>query len=132
MRMLMPIGVLLIVLGAAGSLVSCYGGKLLDNRESETMAAQLKDHTDSPADLSRDESPRLILAPIAGLSLAIGLVCVGIGMGNWRRPVPSDVRPANPWNDQPAEHGDPPVGQVDRLCHADQACPRLIGVPEKI
>ena len=112
MRMLMPIGVVLILLGAGGSLVSCYGGQLLDNKQTETTAAQLNDHTDSPADLNRDVGPRLALAPISGLALAIGLVCVGIGMGNWRRPVPSDVRPANPWSDQPAEHGDPPVGQV--------------------
>lgn len=110
MRMLMPVGVLLIVLGSAGSLVSCYGGELLDNAQTE--AAQLNDHTDTTADLNRGRQPRMMLAPIAGLSLAVGLVCVGIGMGNWRRPIPSDVRPANPWNDQPGEHGDPPVGQV--------------------
>lgn len=55
---------------------------------------------------------RLYLAPLAGLALAIGLVSVGIGIGNWRRPIPSDVRPANPWSDQPREHGDPPRGLV--------------------
>jgi hypothetical protein len=52
------------------------------------------------------------MAPLSGLTLAIGLVCLGIGMGNWRRPIPSDMRPANPWSDQPGTHGDPPVGQV--------------------
>jgi len=51
-------------------------------------------------------------AILAGLTLAVGLVCIGIGMGNWRRPIPSEVRPANPWSDQPAEHGDPPKGLV--------------------
>lgn len=112
MRMLMPIGILLIVLGTGGSFVSCYGGKLLDNANTQTTAADLKDRTDSPADLNPNPTPRLALAPISGLALAIGLVCVGIGMGNWRRPIPSDVRPANPWNDQPASHGDPPIGQV--------------------
>ena len=112
MRMLMPIGVLLIVLGAGGSLVSCFGGDLLNEAQTRTQAAQLNDHTDTPADLARARGPRTIVAPLAGLSLAVGLVCVGLGMGNWRRPIPSDVRPANPWNDQPGEHGDPPVGQV--------------------
>ncbi|HYB96246.1 MAG TPA: hypothetical protein VEC39_14840 [Vicinamibacterales bacterium] len=112
MRMLMPIGVLLIVLGAGGSLMSCYGGKLIDNSQTETMAGQLDDQTDSAANLGEAKGPRMAMAPISGLLLAIGLVCVGVGMGNWRRPVPSDVRPANPWSDQPREHGDPPVGQV--------------------
>jgi hypothetical protein len=110
--MLLPIGALLIVLGTSGSLVSCYGGEWLNDAQSQTQAAQLKGHTDTPADLAQGNSPQMILAPMAGLCLAVGLVCVGLGMGNWRRPVPSDVRPANPWNDQPGEHGDPPVGQV--------------------
>jgi len=91
MRMLMPIGVLLIVIGAGGTFAACFGSAIFDGSES---------------------GPRLYLAPLAGLTLAIGLVCVGIGIGNWRRPVPSDVRPANPWSDQPAEHGDPPRGIV--------------------
>jgi len=82
MGLLLPIGVVLIVIGTAGSAAACSG------------------------------SPRLFLAPLAGLTLAVGLVCVGIGIGNWRRPVPSEERPANPWSDQPKEHGDPPVGQV--------------------
>lgn len=114
MRMLMPIGVLLIMLGTGGAFVSCYGGKLLDNDTSRTTAAQLKDQTDKASDLGSSDShySGLALAPLSGLAFAIGLVCVGIGMGNWRRPIPSDVRRANPWNDQPATHGDPPVGQV--------------------
>jgi hypothetical protein len=112
--MLMPIGVLLIMLGTGGAFVSCYGGKLLDNDLSETTAAQLHDQTDKTSDLSNgnDHTSNLALAPLSGLVFAVGLVCIGIGMGNWRRPVPSDVRPANPWSDQPATHGDPPVGQV--------------------
>jgi hypothetical protein len=114
MRLLMPIGVLLIVLGTGGAFVSCYGGKLLDNDRSQSTAAQLNDHTSKTSDLSSsdDHMTGLALAPLSGLLFAIGLACVGIGMGNWRRPVPSDVRPANPWSDQPAAHGDPPVGQV--------------------
>lgn len=111
MGMLMPIGIVLILLGTGGAVAACYGNAIFDGDDTET-AAQLQGHTDAPADQTADGTPRLYLAPLSGLTLAIGLVCVGIGMGNWRRPVPSDVRPANPWSDQPAEHGDPPRGLV--------------------
>jgi hypothetical protein len=113
MRLLMPIGVLLIVIGAGGTVASCYGSSIFqDAASSKSAAAQLDDASDSPAKQSEDSTGRFILAPLAGLTLAIGLACVGIGMGNWRRPIPSDVRPANPWSDQPGEHGDPPKGLV--------------------
>ena len=112
MRLLLPIGAILIAIGTAGSVASCYGSSIFDNEQTETLASQLESTTDAPANQSDDGSPRLFLAPLAGLSLAVGLVCVGIGMGRWRRPIPSDVRPANPWNDHPREQGDPPVGQV--------------------
>jgi hypothetical protein len=112
MRLLMPIGVVLIVIGMAGSIASCYGSSIFDNDQTATVAAQLHKQTDSPAGTSKDSSPRLYTAPLAGLTLAIGLVCVGIGVGHWRRPIPSDVRPANPWSDQPGEHGEPPRGLV--------------------
>jgi hypothetical protein len=112
MRLLMPIGALLIVIGTAGSAAACYGNAIFDGDQAETTAAQLEGQTESPAGQSTDSTPRLLMAPLSGLTLAIGLVCVGVGMGQWRRPVPSDVRPANPWSDQPREHGDPPVGQV--------------------
>jgi len=112
MNMLLPIGAVLIVIGTAGSAAACYGSSIFDGDETETAVAQMDGQTDANADASNDGSPRLLLAPLAGLTLAIGLVCVGIGMGNWRRPVPAEVRPANPWSDQPKEHGDPPVGQV--------------------
>ena len=82
MGWLLAIGAVLIAIGTAGSAAACDG------------------------------SPNLFLAPLAGFTLAAGFVSVGIGIGNWRRPVPSDVRPANPWSDQPREHGDPPIGQV--------------------
>lgn len=112
MRLLVPIGVLLIVIGAGGSIAACYGNSIFDSDETRTTASEMRGPTDAPADETQDRTPRLYLAPLAGLTLAIGLVCVGIGVGNWRRPIPSDVRPANPWNDQPAEHGDPPRGIV--------------------
>ena len=111
MRLLVPIGVLLIVIGAGGSIAACYGNAIFDD-DSTKVASDLRGTTDSPANETENRSPRLYLAPLAGLTLAVGLVCVGIGIGNWRRPIPSDVRPANPWNDQPAEHGDPPRGLV--------------------
>lgn len=112
MRLLLPLGALLIAIGTAGSAAACYGNSIFDGDETQTMASQMDGQTDAPADASNDGTPRLYLAPLSGLTLAIGLVCVGIGIGNWRRPIPSDVRPANPYSDQPGEHGDPPVGQV--------------------
>lgn len=111
MKALMPIGVVLIVIGMAGSAAACFGNAIFDGAETNT-AAQQTGTTDSPAGESKDSTPRLFLAPLAGLALAVGFVCVGIGMGNWRRPIPSDVRPANPWSDQPGEHGDAPKGLV--------------------
>jgi hypothetical protein len=112
MRLLLPIGAVLIAIGTAGSAAACLGNSVFDGKETETLASQMDDQTDTPANASEDDSPRPFLAPLSGLMLAIGFVCVGIGIGNWRRPIPSDVRPANPWSDQPGEHGDPPVGQV--------------------
>ena len=112
MRLLMPIGVLLVVIGMAGSVASCYGMSIFDNGHTATVAAQMDKQTDSPAGSAKDASPSPYMAPLAGLALAAGFVCVGIGMGHWRRPVPSDVRPANPWSDQPGDHGEPPRGLV--------------------
>ena len=112
MKLLMPIGAVLIAIGMAGSATACYGNAIFDGAETRTATAQLDGTTDTPANESRDSTPRLLLAPLSGLTLAIGLACVGIGIGNWRQPVPSDVRPANPWSDQPGEHGDPPKGLV--------------------
>ena len=111
MKLLLPIGAVLIAIGTAGSAASCYGNSIFEGDETGTVAAQMG-QTDAPANTSDDSSPRLFLAPLAGLTLAIGLVCVGIGIGNWRRPILADVRPANPWSDQPRNDGDPPVGQV--------------------
>jgi len=109
MKLLMPIGVLLVAIGLAGSAASCFGNF---DSAGQIAARQLHRVTESAADQANRSSPRLLLAPLAGLTLAVGLVCVGIGVGNWNRPIPSDVRPANPWSDQPGEHGDPPKGLV--------------------
>jgi len=109
MRLLIPIGVVLIVIGTAGYATSCLN--VSDSEQTKT-AAQLQGATDKAADAANSKDPQMAVAPLAGLAIAIGLVCVGIGVGNWRRPIPSDVRPANPWSDQPGEEGKPPLGQV--------------------
>lgn len=112
MNFLLPVGAVLIAIGTAGSAAACYGNSVFDGDESKTVASQMEGQTDAPANESEDDTPRLFLAPLSGLTLAVGLVCVGIGIGNWRRPIPSEVRPANPYSDQPKDQGDPPVGQV--------------------
>ena len=113
MRLLVPLGAVLIAIGTAGSAAACFGNSVFDGRETDTVASQMQGQTDAPANESDDDgTPRLFLAPLSGLTLAVGLVCVGIGIGNWRRPIPSDVRPANPYSDQPKDQGEPPVGQV--------------------
>ena len=112
MRLLMPIGAVLIAIGTAGSAAACYGTGLFEGPETSTVASQMEGSTDAPAnetDEGGDSAP-MFLAPLSGLTLAVGLVCVGIG--NWRRPIPSDVRPANPYSDQPRDQGEPPIGEV--------------------
>ena len=114
MNLLLPVGAVLIAIGTAGSAAACFSNSVFDGSETDTVASRMENQTDAPANESDQDgnTPRLFLAPLAGLTLAIGLVCVGIGLGNWRRPIPSDVRPANPYSDQPKDDGDPPVGQV--------------------
>jgi hypothetical protein len=112
MRMLLPIGVILVLLGTGGYAAACFSTTLFDGSQTETAAAQLKDQTDTAAQDTQDSGARVVLAPLAGLAVAVGLVCLAVGMGKWRRPVPSEVRPANPWSDQPGEHGEPPRGLV--------------------
>jgi hypothetical protein len=114
MRLLLPIGAVLIAIGTAGSAAACFSTDLFNGEATNTVASQMEGSTDAPANETDQDADgaRLFLAPLSGLMLAVGLVCVGIGIGNWRRPIPSDVRPANPYSDQPREDGDPPVGQV--------------------
>jgi len=111
MGMLMPVGALLIVLGMAGSATACFQS---DSFSPGQQANQPTGQTDTQA-AQGDESEstaNVVLAPLSGLLLAAGVVMVGVGVGHWKRPVPSDVRPANPWSDQPKEHGDHPKGLV--------------------
>ena len=113
MRLLLPVGAVLIAIGTAGSAAACYGTGLFKGPEASTVASQMEGSTDAPANESDEGgSSALVLAPLSGLMLALGFVCVGIGIGNWRRPIPSGVRPANPYSDQPKDSGEPPVGEV--------------------
>ena len=114
MRLLLPLGAVLIAIGTAGSAAACYGTGLFKGPETQTVARQMEGSTDAPANKTdgAGDSARLFLAPLSGLTLAVGLVCVGIGIGNWRRPIPTDVRPANPYSDQPKDSGEPPIGEV--------------------
>jgi hypothetical protein len=114
MRLLLPVGAVLIAIGTAGSAAACFGTGLFEGPEADTIASQMEEPAEAPANETNgdDGASRLFLAPLSGLTLAVGLVCVGIGIGNWRRPVPSDVRPANPYSDQPQDSGEPPVGEV--------------------
>jgi hypothetical protein len=87
MRMLLTIGVILVLLGIGGYAASWFSTSFFDRPESQTLAAQLEDETDSPATEMQDSGTRVILAPLSGIAFAAGLVCLAIGMGNWRRPL---------------------------------------------
>jgi hypothetical protein len=109
MGLLMPIGVLLVTLGIAGSATACYQNSTFDAGQ---RAEQPSGQTETQLTKDDESESSAVLAPISGLLLATGVVFMGIGIGNWKRPIPSNVRPANPWSDQPGEHGDPPKGLV--------------------
>lgn len=105
MGLLMPLGAVLVAVGLSGSAAACY-------QSGSFTGERATGHTDTR--LAEADTPRasVVLAPLSGLCLAAGVVLMGIGIGHWKRPVPSDVRPANPWSDKPSEHGDPPKGLV--------------------
>ena len=109
MGMLMPLGAVLIVLGMAGSATACFQNA---SYGADQQTSQPAGQTATQATQGEEAGGSMVLAALSGLCLAAGVVMVGIGVGNWKRPVPSDVRPANPWSDQPKEHGDPPKGLV--------------------
>lgn len=109
MGMLMPLGAILVGLGLAGSATACYQSESFGPSEA---ASGPTGQTDTQLTQGDDSGSSMVLAPISGVFLAAGVVFMGIGIGNWKRPIPSDVRPANPWSDRPNEHGDPPKGLV--------------------
>jgi hypothetical protein len=109
MRWLIPIGVVLILAGGAGA-VAAY----MQSAQDEPGASMTRESGDGvpAARANSTGTGALILAPLSGLALALGVGCIGVGMGRWTRPVPSYRRTANPWNEQPAEKGEPPTGLV--------------------
>jgi hypothetical protein len=109
MRWLVIVGVFLIVFGIGGSMGACYQSM------TNERAGIDQPGPDGGVPSQQDDSPSaapMLLAVLSGLALAGGLVMVGVGMGRWRRPAPSSTRPANPWNEQPGDKGDPPTGLV--------------------
>ena len=109
MRWLIPLGIVLILAGGIGA-VAAYR-QSADPGPNDRIVQ--KTDGDVPATAANDTGGGgLILAPLAGLALALGVGCIGIGMGRWNNPTPSATRPANPWNEQPADKGGPPTGLV--------------------
>lgn len=109
MRWLIPVGIVLILAGGAGA-VAAY----VQSAQADGSASITQDAGDGvpAARANRTTTGALILAPLSGLALALGVGCIGVGMGRWTHPVPSYRRTANPWNEQPADKGDPPTGLV--------------------
>jgi hypothetical protein len=108
MRWLIPVGLLLIVLGLGGAITAYVQSTRVDGPPGNVGASG-----GVPAESANASGiGPLILAPLAGLTLALGFGCIGIGVGRWNRPEPSYHRDANPWNEQPAEKGEPPTGLV--------------------
>jgi hypothetical protein len=109
MRWLIPVGVVLMIAGGGGAIAAYV--------QSATTAESAIGMTDAgdgvpAARANSSGTGALVLAPLAGLALALGVGCVGVGMGRWNNPAPSYQRTANPWNEQPAEKGGPPTGLV--------------------
>ncbi len=111
MRWLIPVGVVLMLAGGAGA-IAAYVQSARPTAGDSTSANRPSDGGVPADEANRSNAGSLILAPLAGLALALGVGCLGIGMGRWSHPVPSYRRPANPWNEQPADKGGPPVGLV--------------------
>ena len=111
MRWLLPVGVFLVVAGLGGSAAACY--QSTRNLTEQSGGRSAGPDGGVPADRADGASiAPVVIAPLAGLTLALGVGCIVVGMGRWRRPVASYTRPANPWSPQPGEQGDPPTGLV--------------------
>lgn len=109
MRWLIPVGVVLMLAGGGGAVAAYMQSGASDDSAIATEASG----DGVPAARANDTSTgALILAPLSGLALALGVGCIGVGMGRWTNPKPSYTRTANPWNEQPAEKGEPPIGLV--------------------
>lgn len=101
MRSLVIGGVVLMLIGLFGVMDAC----LSDRSDAQTG-------TTAPVPSAPDDQSSVIWAAAAGLTLALGAGLVAVGFGRWTAPVPSKDRPANPWNEQPKDSGEPPVGLV--------------------
>lgn len=108
MRVLLTIGAFLVVFGLGGMMRACVSSPYaIDNDVAATGPTP-----GAGADGDDAGGAQMMLGIVSGLALAIGAGCFAIGMGRWQRPTPSATRPANPWSEQPADKGDPPVGLV--------------------
>lgn len=101
MRWLAIGGVVLMVLGIFGVMDACISDR--PDTTSDSMQAAPQDG---------DGGGLAVLGAVSGLVLALGAGLVAVGLGRWKAPVPSRERPANPWNEQPKDSGEPPVGLV--------------------
>jgi hypothetical protein len=111
MRWLIPVDVVLMLAGGAGATAAYV--QSARPHAGESASTNGVSGGGVPADqANRSHAGALILAPLAGLAMALGVGCVGVGMGRWSQPLSSYQRPATPWNDQPADKGGPPVGLV--------------------
>lgn len=108
MRVLLVIGAFLVMVGLGGMVRSCTANPYSVGMEAPNAAPNT-----TPRETRDDEDGgQRLLGLLSGLALAVGGGCIAIGMGRWNTPAASATRPANPWNEQPGDKGDPPVGLV--------------------
>lgn len=117
MRWLVIAGVVLMLGGLFGVMNACLSSGTSSRRDAVTSAptqTQAPPQTPAPPTPTPNGSDdgRTLWGAFAGLTLAVGAGMVAVGAGRWTRPVPSKDRPANPWNEQPKDSGEPPVGLV--------------------
>lgn len=101
MRSLIIGGVVLMLLGFFGIMNAC-----LSDQSTNPVGST------APIPTEPDDQSSPLWGAVAGLTLAVGAGLLLVGFGHWSAPVPSKKRPANPWNEQPKDSGEPPVGLV--------------------
>ncbi len=107
MRVLLAIGAVLVLFGLGGVMRSCVSSPYALN-EGATASGP----TPGAGEDNDGDGGQMVLGVVSGLALALGAGCIAVGMGRWQRPTLSATRPANPWNEQPTDKGDPPIGLV--------------------
>lgn len=108
MRVLLVVGTFLVVFGLGGMMRACVSSPYA----IDASAANTGPTPGAGSDGDDGDSGQMWLGVVSGLALALGAGCFAVGMGRWTRPATSATRPANPWNEQPVDTGDPPVGLV--------------------